>query len=108
VPWPRCIVSFGLGLGDGSSGDAYGGMPPNRVIWDTAAALDQSVAPPLFRPLSQPNEMATLWRELGLLDVEQTGLLIRMEFSGFDDFWLHSQAKDRWHSSSPVFPTLPD
>src|SRR5438045_3220489 len=68
--------------------DAYGGMPPNRMIWDTAAALDQSVVPPLFRPLSQPNEMATLWRELGLLDVEQTSLLIRMEFSGFDDFWL--------------------
>jgi SAM-dependent methyltransferase len=29
-----------------------------------------------FRPLSQPNE------------VEQTSLLIRMEFSGFDDYWL--------------------
>jgi ubiquinone/menaquinone biosynthesis C-methylase UbiE len=68
--------------------DAYGGMPSNRMIWDTAAALDQSVVPPLFRPLSQPNEMATLWRELGLLDVEQTSLLIRMEFLGFDDFWL--------------------
>src|SRR5437763_656596 len=68
--------------------DAYGGRPANRMVWDTAAALDQSVMPPLFRPLSQPNEMATLWRELGLLDVEQTSLLIRMEFSGFDDFWL--------------------
>jgi hypothetical protein len=32
--------------------------------------------------------MATVWRELGLLDVEQTSLLIRMEFSGFDDYWL--------------------
>ena len=31
--------------------------------------------------------MATLWRELGLLDIEQTSLLIRMEFSCFDDYW---------------------
>jgi hypothetical protein len=40
------------------------------------------------RPLSKPNEMSALWRELGFLDVEQTSLLIRMEFSCFDDYWL--------------------
>ena len=32
--------------------------------------------------------MATLWGELGFLDVEQTSLLIRMELAGFDDYWL--------------------
>jgi hypothetical protein len=32
--------------------------------------------------------MANLWRELGFVDVEQTSLLIRMEFSDFDDYWL--------------------
>ena len=37
--------------------DSYGGMPSSRMIWDTAAALDQSVVPPLFRPLSQPNRV---------------------------------------------------
>jgi SAM-dependent methyltransferase len=68
--------------------DVYGGMPHARMMWDIAAALDPSIEPPLFRPLSQPNEMATLWRELGLLDVEQTSILIRMEFLGFDDYWL--------------------
>jgi len=31
--------------------------------------------------MSKPNEMAELWRELGLVDVEQTSLLIRMKFS---------------------------
>jgi hypothetical protein len=41
----------------------------------------------LFQPLTAPNEMATLWCELGLLDVEQTSLVIRMEFSCFDDYW---------------------
>jgi hypothetical protein len=32
--------------------------------------------------------MSALWRALGFLDVEQTSLLIRMEFSCFDDYWL--------------------
>jgi SAM-dependent methyltransferase len=68
--------------------DSYGGMPHMRMVWDISAVLDPSIERPLSRPLSQPNEMANRWRELGLLDVEQTSLLIRMEFSGFDDYWL--------------------
>src|SRR5215471_9851481 len=68
--------------------DSYGGMPHTRMMWDIAAVLDPSIERPLSRPLSQPNEMANRWRELGLVDVEQTSLLIRMEFSGFDDYWL--------------------
>jgi hypothetical protein len=32
--------------------------------------------------------LATLWAELGFLDVEQTSLLIRADFSCFDDYWL--------------------
>jgi SAM-dependent methyltransferase len=68
--------------------DAYGGTPHTRMMWDIAATLDPSVERPLFRPLSQPNEMAALWGELGLVNVEQTSLLIRMQFLGFDDYWL--------------------
>jgi len=68
--------------------DAYGGMPHTRMMWDIAAVLDLSIERPLSRPLSQPNEMANLWRDLGFVDVEQTSLLIRVEFSGFDDYWL--------------------
>jgi hypothetical protein len=68
--------------------DAYGGMLHTRILWDIAAVLDPSIERPLIRPLSKPNEMSALWRELGFLDVEQTSLLIRMEFSCFDDYWL--------------------
>ena len=68
--------------------DAYGGTPHTRMIWDIAAVLDPSIERPLFRPLSQPSEMANLCRDLGFVDVEQTSLLIRMEFSDFDDYWL--------------------
>ena len=68
--------------------DYYSGLPHIRLIWDIAAALDPSVERKhLLRPLTAPDEMATLWRELGLLDVEQTSLLIRMEFTCFDDYW---------------------
>jgi len=68
--------------------DDYSGLPHVRLIWDIAATLDPSVMRPFFRPQSKPNEMAALWRELGLIDVEQTSLLIRMEFSSFDDYWI--------------------
>src|SRR5947208_12684234 len=39
--------------------DAYGGMLRTRLIWDTAALLDPTFEPPLFRPLSAPGELAT-------------------------------------------------
>jgi SAM-dependent methyltransferase len=67
--------------------DDYSGLPHVRLLWDIAAVLDPSIERPLFRPLSAPNEMENLWREIGLVDVEQTSLLIRMEFLCFDDYW---------------------
>jgi len=44
------------------------------MVRDIAATPDPSIERPLFRPLSQPSEMATLWSKLGLGDVEQTSL----------------------------------
>jgi hypothetical protein len=58
------------------------------AVDDIAAVLDPSIERPLFRALSAPNEMANQWCELGLLDVEQTSLLIRMKYFFFDDYWL--------------------
>ena len=40
--------------------DGYGGMPHTRMVWDIATVLDPSIERPLFRPMSQPNEMANL------------------------------------------------
>jgi hypothetical protein len=68
--------------------DDFSGLPHIRLIWDIATVLDPSLERPFFRPLSAPDQMAVLWRELGLADVEQTSLLIRMGFSCFDDYWL--------------------
>src|SRR5262249_16053926 len=68
--------------------DDFSGLPHIRMIWDIAATLDPTIKRHVFRPMSKPNEMATVWAELGLVDVEQTSLLIRMEFESFDDYWL--------------------
>ena len=88
--------------------DAYGGMLHSRMLWDIAAVLDPSIERPLIRQLSKPNEMSALWRKFGFLDVEQTSLLIRMEFSCFDDYGSRSPgAKARVDSLSRVYPTLP-
>jgi ubiquinone/menaquinone biosynthesis C-methylase UbiE len=69
--------------------DSFGGLPHQRLLWDTAAVLDPSAVRPrsLFRSLSEPDAMATLWRRFGLRDVEQTSLTIRMDFASFEDYW---------------------
>jgi SAM-dependent methyltransferase len=68
--------------------DTFSGLPHIRMMWDIATTLDASVKRSPLHPLTVSNGLAALWRELGLLDVEQTSLLIRMEFSSFDDYWL--------------------
>ncbi len=68
--------------------DDFSGLPHMRMVFDIAATLDPTVKRHVFRPMSKPDEMAGVWRELGLVNVEQTSLLIRMEFSSFDDYWL--------------------
>ena len=69
--------------------DTFGGSPQMRLLWDTAGALDpaDTRARNLLRPLTAPGEMAACWRQLGLLEVEQTSLTIRMDFVSFEDYW---------------------
>jgi ubiquinone/menaquinone biosynthesis C-methylase UbiE len=67
--------------------DAYGGQPFTRILWDIAGVLDPLVNRPYFRPLTGPDELAAEWRKEGLANIEQTSLMIRMEFQSFDDYW---------------------
>ncbi|EIM25213.1 class I SAM-dependent methyltransferase [Microvirga lotononidis] len=71
--------------------DSFGGMPVQRMFWDTAAALDPSAAKirgeNYFKPLTRRGEMETLWKKTGLRDVTETELAIRMDFDTFEDFW---------------------
>jgi len=64
------------------------GLP--HILWlaNIAAVLDPSVDLKwLSPPLTAANEMAGLWRELRLQHVEQSSLLIRMEYHCFDNYW---------------------
>ena len=64
------------------------GLPHIRLLAEIAAVLDPSVdRKMLSQPLTVAIEMSRLWRELGFRHVEQTSLLIRMEYSCFEDYW---------------------
>jgi SAM-dependent methyltransferase len=71
--------------------DTYGGMPSNRMFWDIAGVLDPDAiaqrARMYFNPITQPGGLGVLWRRSGLRDVSETTLLVRMDFSKFDDYW---------------------
>ncbi|WP_374673193.1 class I SAM-dependent methyltransferase [Ideonella sp.] len=71
--------------------DASGGYVVNRIFFDTAAMVDPDAearrARNYARPMTRPGELEAAWHRAGLLDVQATQLLIRMEFSQFDDWW---------------------
>jgi hypothetical protein len=61
------------------------------MLWDTAAALDQAAARArdrtMGRPIYAPGAMAQMWAEVGLIDIDQRSLIIRMDFADFADYW---------------------
>jgi SAM-dependent methyltransferase len=71
--------------------DFRGGLTFLRVFADTAAALDPGGeafrARQFSAPFTNPGELAAAWTGLGLSEVEQTALTIRMEFASFVDYW---------------------
>lgn len=71
--------------------DFRGGAPYQRMLTDTAAVLDpasREVRAKMFAmPLINPGELTAMWRKVGLHDIEETSLTIRMEFKSFADYW---------------------
>jgi SAM-dependent methyltransferase len=71
--------------------DFRGGVPYQRLLFDTAVALDpnaQAVRAKIFStPLTGPGELAATWKRIGLTDITQVSLTIRMEFQSFADYW---------------------
>ena len=71
--------------------DLRGGVVNSRLALDTAAALEPEAA--AFRDRFhaglglRPGELAEVWRRIGLRDVCEAELTIRMEFADFADFW---------------------
>jgi hypothetical protein len=71
--------------------DSPGGSPSQRMLWDTAAALDEAAAQArdrtMGRPIYAPGALARMWADAGLVDIDQRSLMIRMDFIDFADYW---------------------
>ena len=71
--------------------DSPGGNSGQRMLWDTAAALDTSAAEArdrtMGRPIYMPGALARMWEKAGLVDIDQKSLMIRMDFTDFADYW---------------------
>jgi ubiquinone/menaquinone biosynthesis C-methylase UbiE len=71
--------------------DHLGGMSNMRMVLDTLAAQDEEArgvrSRYCFQPMMRPDEMRRSFEAQGLAEVQQTSLLIRMEYENFADFW---------------------
>jgi SAM-dependent methyltransferase len=71
--------------------DHLGGMSGMRMLWDTAAALDEGAQAPrsryCFQPMTGPGEMRRSFVAQGLRDVTESSLTIRMDYENFADYW---------------------
>lgn len=71
--------------------DTGGGFIAQRMFFDTAAAIDpkavEARAAHMRRPNTRKGELAAAWRAGGLVNVEETSIMTRMEYTSFDDYW---------------------
>ncbi|WP_432286410.1 class I SAM-dependent methyltransferase [Aminobacter sp. BA135] len=71
--------------------DHYGGMPGMRMAVDTLAMLGEAGrqlrSRYCFQPMMQPGEMKAAFVAQGLSRVEESQLLLRMDYADFSDFW---------------------
>ena len=71
--------------------NSAGGMPHQRMFWDTAAMLDPEAARlrarTFSRPMTRRGDLGAGFTQAGLLAVEEAEATIWMEFEDFQDFW---------------------
>jgi SAM-dependent methyltransferase len=71
--------------------DSRGGLVYQRMLWDTAVAIDpnaRAVRDSLFaNPVAIPGGLAGFFRQAGLVAVEEQSLTIRMDYANFGDYW---------------------
>ena len=72
--------------------DTFGGMPSQRMFWDTLTAIEPSAlgmrGPALVKPMTSPGEMTRAFVAAGLEQVTDATLAIRMDFANFEDYWI--------------------
>ena len=68
-----------------------GGNVQQRMTLDIAAILDPDAAAlrahTFTRPLTRRGELAALWQQIGLVDVQEDAVTIWMEYANFADYW---------------------
>jgi SAM-dependent methyltransferase len=71
--------------------DSRGGLVFQRMLWDTAVAIDPNARvarDSLFaNPVAIPGGLAGFFRAAGLVEVEEQSLTIRMDYANFEDYW---------------------
>ena len=71
--------------------DYYGEMTLLRTFWDAAAELDpggvDAVDERRRMRFGRAGELGELWRQTGLLDVEEGEIVVSAEYEDFDDLW---------------------
>jgi SAM-dependent methyltransferase len=84
-------VTKPMGLVAATVWDFRGGLVYQRMLWDTATALDPtaaSVRDRLFSaPLALPDGLPKLFSQAGFSGVELQSVTIRMDYADFDDYW---------------------
>jgi SAM-dependent methyltransferase len=68
----------------------YGeGMQMIRIFWDAATALDPSAEKldEKHMPLCRAGELSKLFRDTGLVDVQEQPLEVTLRFRSFEDYW---------------------
>jgi len=69
--------------------DYDAGMQMLRFFWDEAVALDPAIEPKDERhmKLSRQGQLGDLWKSVGLINVQETPLVIDQAYSSFNDYW---------------------
>lgn len=61
---------------------------PVQPLWEELQGLGKDVARPPSSDISRFEALKSLWRELGLRDIETRELVVERTFPDFDDYWL--------------------
>jgi len=69
--------------------DYADGMAMLRAFWDTAVELDPDAdsCDEKHMPWCREGELARLWTDSGLCEVEASALTIEQDFAAFEDYW---------------------
>ena len=67
--------------------DLTGGMAMLHAYWDAAREADPATPDERDRFGGRPGELARLWRDAGLREVEEGSLEVAADYAGFDELW---------------------